>query len=75
MAENKEVLMLKLTLKPGEFINIGEDVRVVFSGGSANNIHLLIDAPKNIAIARIMRKEGSVLPKVATILPFTPFSL
>ena len=44
--------MLKLTLKPGEYIDIGENVRVIFSGGSANNIHLLIDAPKELAIAR-----------------------
>ena len=38
--------MLKLTLRPGEFIDIGDNVRVIFSGGSANNIHLLVDAPK-----------------------------
>lgn len=44
--------MLKLTLKPGEYINIGENVRVIFSGGSANNIHLLIDAPREVNIAR-----------------------
>ena len=44
--------MLKLTLKPGEYIQIGEDVKVIFSGGSANNIHLLIDAPRELAIAR-----------------------
>lgn len=44
--------MLKLTLKPGEFIDIGTDIRVVFSGGSANNIHLLVDAPKELAIQR-----------------------
>lgn len=44
--------MLKLTLKPGEYINIGEDVKVVFSGGSANNIHLLIDAPREMGIVR-----------------------
>lgn len=44
--------MLKLTLKPGEYINIGENVKVIFSGGSANNIHLLIDAPREVAIAR-----------------------
>ena len=44
--------MLKLTLKPGEYLNIGEDVKVIFSGGSANNIHLLIDAPKEIPIVR-----------------------
>ena len=30
--------MLKLSLKPGEYIDIGENIRVVFSGGSANNI-------------------------------------
>ncbi|MCI8488930.1 MAG: carbon storage regulator [Lachnospiraceae bacterium] len=44
--------MLKLTLKPGEFIGIGNDIRVIFSGGSAGNIHLLIDAPKELNIAR-----------------------
>lgn len=44
--------MLKLTLKPGEYINIGENVKVIFSGGSANNIHLLIDAPREVNIER-----------------------
>lgn len=44
--------MLKLTLKPGEFITLGNDIRIVFSGGSANNIHLLVDAPKDVTIAR-----------------------
>ena len=42
--------MVKLTLRPGEFIDIGDNVRV--SGGSANNIHLLVDAPKEVNIAR-----------------------
>lgn len=44
--------MLKLTLRPGDFIDVGENIRVVFSGGSANNIHLLIDAPKDVNIVR-----------------------
>ena len=44
--------MLKLTLKPGEYLSIGEDVKVIFSGGSANNIHLLIDAPREVAVVR-----------------------
>lgn len=44
--------MLKLTLQPGEFIKIGDNVKVIFSGGSANNIHLLIDAPREINIDR-----------------------
>lgn len=44
--------MLKLTLKPGDFIDIGSDIKVVFSGGSANNIHLLVDAPRELDIER-----------------------
>ncbi len=44
--------MLKLTLKPGEFIDIGEDIQVICSGGSANNIHLLVKAPRELNIAR-----------------------
>ena len=30
--------MLKLTLKPGDYLRIGEEVKVVFSGGSANSL-------------------------------------
>ena len=42
--------MLKLTLKPGEYIDIGDNIKVIFSGGSANNIHLLVDAPREVTI-------------------------
>lgn len=50
--------MLKLTLQPGEFITIGDDIKVVFSGGSANNIHLLVDAPRELAIDRSNAKAN-----------------
>lgn len=50
--------MLKLTLQPGEYITIGEDIKVVFSGGSANNIHLLVDAPRELAIDRSNTKAN-----------------
>ena len=49
---NKEVKMLKLTLQPGEYLDIGENIRVVFTGGSARNAHLMIDAPREISIVR-----------------------
>ena len=45
--------MVKLTLRPGEFIDIGENVRVIFSGGSANNIHLLVDAPRESILQEV----------------------
>ena len=52
--------MLKLTVKPGDYISIGDDIRVVFSGGSKNNVHLMVDAPKDMAIQRksALRKES-----------------
>lgn len=50
--------MLKLSLRPGEFIDIGEDIRVIFSGGSANNIHLLVNAPREINIVRSSAGEN-----------------
>ena len=51
--------MLKLTLKPGDYINIGNDIQVIFSGGSANNIHLLINAPREYGIERKSKKTNS----------------
>ena len=44
--------MLKLSLKEGEYINIGEDIRVVFAGGSGKQGRLLIDAPRELNISR-----------------------
>ena len=43
--------MLKLSLKQGEYINIGDNIRVVYAGGSGN-IKLLVDAPREVNIAR-----------------------
>ena len=50
--------MLKLTIRPGECPAIGEDVKVVITGGTQNNYHVMIDAPKSMNIVR-----GSVLEK------------
>ena len=44
--------MLKLSLKQGQYINIGDDIRVVYVGGTGNNARLMIDAPREVNIAR-----------------------
>ncbi|MCM1106863.1 MAG: carbon storage regulator [Blautia sp.] len=54
--------MLKLSLHPGEYINIGDDIRVVLAGGIGNNIQLLVDAPKEIPIARSSMGDGRKKP-------------
>lgn len=44
--------MLKLSLKEGQYVNIGDDIRIVFAGGIGKHCRLLIDAPKELNIAR-----------------------
>ena len=51
--------MLKLTVKPGEYLLIGENIKLVFAGGSANNMHILVDAPRTVNIARSAALEKS----------------
>lgn len=49
--------MLKLSLKPGEYITLGDNIKIIFSGGSANNIHLLVDAPREINVPETVRAK------------------
>mgnify|MGYP005945858895 CR=1 FL=1 len=35
--------LLKLSLKQGEYLNIGDNIRVVYAGGAGNHIRLLVD--------------------------------
>ena len=45
--------MLKLSLKPGEQVNIGEGVRVIYRRGDARGIKIVLDAPKEKLITRM----------------------
>lgn len=44
--------MLKLTLREGEYVNIWDNIRVVYAGGSGKNGRLMIDAPTEMNISR-----------------------
>lgn len=52
--------MLKLTVKPGEYLLIGDEIKLVFVGGSSNNLRILVDAPKSMNVARsaTLKKHG-----------------
>lgn len=50
--------MLKLSLKQGQYINIGDNIRVVYVGGSGGQGRLMIDAPKEIPIVRSSIEEN-----------------
>ena len=44
--------MLKMTMSPQEYVQIGDNIRIIFTGGRKNNMHILIDAPREINIVR-----------------------
>jgi carbon storage regulator len=50
--------MLKIGMTPGEYITLGDDIRIVFSGGTGHHIHLLVDAPKDVKILRSSYKDS-----------------
>ncbi len=49
--------MLKLALKPGESITIGEDICVKLGEKTNCNAQLIIDAPKELDIRRHKKEE------------------
>jgi carbon storage regulator len=48
----QEDVLLTLSLRPGEYVDIGDDIRLIFTGGTRNSIHVLVDAPRELAITR-----------------------
>ena len=56
--------MLKLSLKEGQYVNIGDDIRIVFAGGTGKHCRLLIDAPKELNIARSNNEPDPAKPLV-----------
>ena len=44
--------MLRMSVKNGEYIMVGDDVKIVFLGGGAGQTRIMIDAPKEVNIVR-----------------------
>lgn len=57
--------MLKLQVKePGEYLMIGDEVKIVFTGWSKNYLRIMVDAPKEVSVIRskAAEKAGNVEP-------------
>lgn len=57
--------MLKLQVKePGEYLMIGDNVKVVFTGWSKNQLRIMVDAPKEVPVvrSRAAEKAGNAEP-------------
>lgn len=50
--------MLKLTVEAGEYLMIGDDIKVVFTGGTSRHARVLVDAPRAIPIVRSAALKG-----------------
>lgn len=44
--------MLRLSVNKDEFLMVGKDVKITFLGGNNRTLKLMIDAPKEINVAR-----------------------
>ncbi len=71
--------MLNLTVRPGEYIRIGEDIKLVFVGGTNQNLKVMVDAPRkyNIVRSTVLEKnakteqEKQAIPKFYKEEPFS----
>lgn len=52
--------MLRLTMAQEEYLMIGENVKIVFLGGTGRHMRVMIDAPKEIHIVRsnVLKKNN-----------------
>lgn len=44
--------MLRLTVSTEEYLQIGDDVKIVFLGGSKNHLRIMVDAPRELNVVR-----------------------
>ncbi len=51
--------MLRLTVSTEEYLMIGEDISLVFLGGTGNHLRIMVDAPKEKNIVRSTFLKGT----------------
>ena len=62
--------MLRMSLKNGEYILVGDDVKIVFLGGGGGQTRIMIDAPKEVNIARSRAIEKRIQdPEILAKMP------
>lgn len=62
--------MLRLTVSTEEYLMIGDNVKIVFLGGSKNHLRIMVDAPKEVDVIRSKVIENKISdPKIRETLP------
>lgn len=52
--------MLRLTVSTEEYLMIGDDIKIVFLGGSKNHTRVMLDIPRDINVVRSKVIEAGV---------------
>lgn len=52
--------MLRLTVSPEEYLVIGDNIKIVFLGGSKRHIRIMLDIPKELNVVRSKVVENSM---------------
>lgn len=52
--------MLRLTVSTEEYLIIGDDIKIVFLGGSKNHLRIMVDAPKEVDVVRSKVIENKI---------------
>ena len=53
--------MLRLTLTTEEYLQLGDNVKIAFLGGTGKHLRIMVDAPKEVNVAR-----GKYIEKMTT---------
>ena len=62
--------MLRLTVSTEEYLMLGDDIKIVFLGGTGKHLRIMIDAPQNVNIVRssVIEKQFTD-PEIRATLP------
>lgn len=52
--------MLRLTVSTEEYLMIGDNIKIVFLGGTKNHLRIMVDAPKDVNVVRSTVLENQI---------------
>lgn len=53
--------MLRLTVSTEEYLMIGDDIKIIFLGGTKNHTRVMLDVPKEINVVRSKVIEANTI--------------
>lgn len=61
--------MLRMSVSTEEYLMIGDNIKLVFLGGTGNHIRIMVDAPREVNIVRSSVLEKNMSPRERDDMP------